>query len=66
MFVFLSFYEETAIICLNDVKQTVCILGTQCLRRERVSEVLHLIRTELRLKVVIILIISFCLSLSCS
>lgn len=32
---FLLFYVETAIIYLNDVKQTVCILGTQCLWGER-------------------------------
>lgn len=46
---FLLFCEETAIICLNDIKQTVCILGVQCLWRETVVEVLNLIWTELRL-----------------
>jgi len=65
MGVFLLFYVETAIIYLNDVKQTVCILGTQCLWREKGSEVLNLIWTELRLQVVLILITSFCFSLSC-
>jgi len=32
---FLLYYEETAIICINVAKQTVCVLGIQCLERER-------------------------------